>query len=217
MDIIYIRGGDKTAPTVANESGMYYGTRHDYQAYADVYMLDIHWQKYDWAQYLRLVADYEPIQAMVADYENENQHVVMLNQCYEIARLGVRPIVCIKFPLAEEDVPDGALIAISVPTSYAGWLPDLKELRGREIHLLGGSPDAQIELITKLNGVGATVVSTDLNYHARKAQMGQYYDGAKWIQTEPHAYTNTQLAIISGQNIVKALNEANKHSQRRLI
>lgn len=218
IELIYIRGGDKTAPILANETGWHYGVRHDYVPYGDVYMLDIHWTDYDWSEYMNIVFLHEPIQAMVADLEHESQIEQMLNQCADLLRIGVRPCVCQKFDGAVKHIPLGAIVAVSVPTSYAGFLPSVDELNGREIHLLGGNPINQADLIVKYNGIGGRVISLDTNYHARKSQLGQFFnDDWRWVQSNKGEFSNFELSKISMINMNRFFETVEYQKQFKLF
>lgn len=208
MIIIYVRGGDKEAPKIAAAAGMRYGTRHDYTPYAPVYMLDIHWQRYDWADYLAKVKVYQPTIALAPDYEWSWQWTALNRQIDDLRDLGVPHImVCPKFVDAVKHIPQDCVIAVSVPTSYAGFLPDYRHLAGRQIHLLGGRVDIQADMIRKLKGVGADVFSVDGSHHARKAQLGQWWDGGRWVQVRGKKDSNETLALASARAIYKTLME----------
>lgn len=202
MKYILVRGGDKTAPIIAKESGWLYGLRNDYKSYAeDVYMLDIHWTNYEWSSYLDKIKQVKPTVAMVADYEHPSQRRELYRQLRDLKPLVQQVMVCPKFIGAIAHIPSWVTIAVSIPTSYAGFLPPMEELRGRKIHLLGGSPQKQADFIRKANGVGAKVISLDANYHVRKAGLGQFWQYGKWIQTRGKGWTNSELAIESGRNL----------------
>lgn len=206
MVIIYVRGGDKEAPKIAASAGMEYGTRHDYTPYAPVYMLDIRWDKYDWKDYLAKVALYKPTLAMAPDYEWRWQWTTLKRQIGDLRALRVPEImVCPKFVGAVAHIPQDCIVAVSVPTSYAGFLPDYSHLSGRRIHLLGGRVDIQADMIRKLKGVGATVFSVDGSHHARKAQLGQWWDGGRWVQLRGKKDRNEVLTQASTKWIYKTL------------
>jgi len=205
MDIVYVRGGDKLAPKVAKMSGMAYGTRHDYVSYGDVYMLDIHWTDYDWADYLAIIAQHKPTLAMVADYEYPSQRELMLQQIEDLRALGVPRIMCCpKFDGAVTDIPDDCIVAVSITTGYAGFMPQAAEVAGRKLHLLGGHPDQQARAIELY--ANATVVSVDGNVLAFKAGHGQYWhESGRWQAAPRKLYSTEELMIMSAKNIVAYL------------
>lgn len=202
MKYILVRGGDKTAPIIAERSGWLYGLRNDYKSYGEnVYMLDIHWTNYEWSSYLDKIKQVSPTVAMVADYESPSQRRELYRQLRDLKPLVKQVMVCPKFVGAIAHIPSWVIIAVSIPTSYAGFLPPMEELRGRQIHLLGGNPQKQADFIRKANGIGAKVVSLDANYHVRKAGLGQFWQYGKWQQTRGKQWTNQELAIESGKNL----------------
>lgn len=202
-DMVYVRGGDKTAPAICEKTGMMYGTRHDYKPYAPVYMIDIKWDDYDWQDYLSKVARYRPTLAMAPDYESSDQFDRLTIQIDDLRRLNPpRIMVCPKFENATAQIPADCIIAVSVPTGYAGFLPALEELRGRRIHLLGGHPDQQLFLMQQYCAAGAEVISLDGNVLGDKAMKGQYWRATGgWADVRGKGESTEALAIRSAINI----------------
>jgi hypothetical protein len=203
--VVYCRGGDKFAPIVARFAGMLYGTRHDYIPYAHIYLLDIHWTKYDWSDYLRKAAAWKPVMAMAPDYERPDQLPALLSQIGDLRGLGIRPMVCPKFAGAVSDIPPDCIVSISVPSDYAGFLPDRRELGGRELHFLGGSPSQQRYLMARYDN--AQTVSADGNKLGYKAMKGQYWHSqqARWVDVRGQ-YSTQALQLASAWHIVRYLN-----------
>lgn len=206
MEIVYIRGGDKHAPEVAKAAGMHYGTRHDYKPYGNVWMLDIKWTKYDWRQYLDIVRQHSPMLALAPDYEWSWQWTALRRQIDDLRVLVRHVLVCPKFAGAVSHIPLDCIVAVSVPApSYAGFLPDIRELVGRKIHLLGGRPETQALLIQRLHGVGAEVFSVDGSYLSMKAGHGQVFSDGKWIQRRDRRVPNHELEMMSAINVARML------------
>lgn len=215
MDVVYVRGGDKLAPKVAKMAGMTYGTRHDYKAYAAVFMLDIKWDDYEWTEYVSILEHHTPTLAMVADYEYPSQREIMLSQVADLRRIGIERVMCCpKFVGACKDIPEDVILALSVPTVYAGFLPYPDEVGTRNIHLLGGTPDAQAYCIY-YKYPSAKVVSVDGNALALKAGYGQYWSvRGKWVQTPTRRFSDELLMIYSARNIVKYLSKPPTHNMK---
>lgn len=205
MEIIYCRGGDKDAPKIAQESGMLYGTRYDYKAYAPVYMLD-GGEHPEWTSYLKRATEWQPVLALSGDYFGDTE--TMLRQVDELKALGVeRVAVCPKFTGAVALIPVDCLIAVSVRTSYAGFQPFPDELSGRELHLLGGHPDQQLMLKQIYESAGAEVASVDGNILGFKAAMGQFWRKVGGWQTATKGrFDDIHLAIQSALNIREYFN-----------
>lgn len=227
MKFIYVRGGSKTAPVVANTVGWLYGTRHDYTAYAPVTLLDVDFHNFTpdkWQGYIARVQELKPSMALVPDYGQLPNHNVTRYELYsyihDLILLGVPDVlVCPKFEGAIQHIPESCIIALSVPApTYSGFLPaDLSELAGRRVHLLGGNVFNQARLIMTLQSVGATIYSLDGSHHAMKAARGQYFDGGRWVQTPPNSTPTMELEIISARNITHYLVNAQRLHQPILI
>lgn len=207
MELIYVRGGDKSAPEIAQKGGWHYGIRHDYKPYADVYMLDVKWDDYVWSDVLAKAARWQPKRMMVPDLLSPGQVPLMLSQIDDLKSLGVdRVMACPKFFGAVAHIPDDCIVAVSVPTGYAGYLPRPEELTGRDVHFLGGHPDQWAWLLRLYSS--ANVVSMDGNELGTKAAKGQYWDlSGRWVV--PGRPTPTlDLAILSALNIRAYLESA---------
>ncbi|NBW12402.1 MAG: GNAT family N-acetyltransferase [Caulobacteraceae bacterium] len=212
---IHVQGNNRKIPHVAYHSGMAYGSRHDDQKRDYCTMIDIYWEDYNWQDYVNQILNYKPTMAMVADYERPEQKSVMLAQVEALEKAGVLTVmVCPKFHGAIKDIPPTCRIAVSVPSSYAGFLPNPDELRGRTVHLLGGSCIKQRKLITEYCGYGVKVLSVDGNNHQKDALYGRIFSESKIQKSTTSSKNNWVLnAIISGRNIVKLINNADAHLQ----
>jgi hypothetical protein len=100
-----------------------------------------------------------------------------LTQVSDLVDLGVRPMCCPKFTGATYDIPAGVIIAISVPTDYAGFLPDPAEIAGRELHFLGGHPDQFVLLRQKYRQ--SQLMSCDCSAIFQKAQFGAFWSARR--------------------------------------
>ncbi len=172
---IICKGSSPYIPDIAYKVGSAYGTRHTEKPLVQPFMVDIHWKKYDWTDYLHKVSLWKPVFAVVADYENPTQRRTMQKQIIDLRQLGVLRIgVCPKFDGAVYDIPESCIVCVSVPSKYAGFLPPKEEIKGRKLHLLGGAPRKQIEYI--INTPLSMVVSLDGSAITRAAQFGSLYD-----------------------------------------
>ena len=212
--LIYCRGGDKTAPKVAAFAGLLSGSRNDYKSYAQVSMLDwdfsVEWTLKRWNKYLAEIAKHQPLIALIPDYFSDTPQSVMLQQVAEVKEAGACHVaVCPKFVGAVADIPLDCIIAVSVPTEYAGFLPAASELVGRRLHLLGGHPDQHLYLM-RVRYPQNEIFSIDANVSAMQAGYGKWWSAkrADWIQTPiSRQYKNVTLAMISARNWVRYLND----------
>lgn len=204
MEVVYVRGGDKTAPEIARLSGMKYGSRNDYTVYSnDVFMIDIVWTSYVWSRYLDVIRRHKPQVAMVADWLPGIPAAQVYSQIADLEALGIeRIMVCPKFHGAVADIDRKYVIAISVPTRYAGFLPQSAEVEGRDVHLLGGHPDQQA-YCTHERYCYANIVTVDGNILALKAGLGAVWSETKgdWHEVALNRYSTIDLAIVSGKTV----------------
>lgn len=218
---ILCAGGNPRNAQIARASGMAYGTRHDMTPAAWPYMMDIKWRDYDWQDYMHKIAELRPVQAMVPDYEHVSQRRVLYQQIRDLRAAGVLRIkVCPKFVGAVAHIPSWCVVALSVPSQYAGFIPALQELHGRKIHLLGGSPKKQHDLILHLRGVEARVLSADGNSHVSYANFGGQFVDGKWVKNRTRETMQDwpyEFSIRSGREIVRYLNRASEYQQALLL
>jgi hypothetical protein len=224
---ILVQGTNRQMPRVARASGMAYGTREIEIPREWVYQVDIDlaaaegdWRRYEWGRYLRKIQQWRPAAALVVDYFEPDQKATMLRQIEDLKGLGVLNIlVCPKFEGAVKDIPQDCIVAISIPSTYAGYVPPLHELTGRRVHLLGGTPvqwfgqkgkrrnKSATGYVAMFQGAGATVVSVDGNSHTGLAEQGGWWaSGVSNFDRNPFCLYD--LAILSGRNIVRDLNMA---------
>lgn len=209
MDFIYCRGGDKSAPKLAQQAGMLYGLRYDYTAYSDdVYMLDAGLNP-RWAHYKNRVKQLRPTFALVPDFEVYRDalqielYIQDLRVLY-VPLIGVAP----KFYGALEKIPiaDDIVICVSMPSTYSGYLPTNEELRPANYHLLGGDVWAQVNEAHRIQNHGGVVISADGNKLAMKAAHGQYFDGQKWVATDDTTENNALKSAINIMSVMTAEN-----------
>lgn len=215
---ILIRGGNKSVPKIAKITGWAYGSRHDNSIMDWPYMIDINYQSYNWNKYLSIIEKWNPIAVMVADYEYPEQRELMLAQVEDLRRLGIlRILVCPKFDTAIDDIPSDCIVAISVPTKskgkYKGYLPPLEKLKGRKVHLLGGSPQKQAEIIKTIHFFEGLVISQDSNSHMDARRVSSVFASGTWKSLGYEKYTIDERAVFSGGNIRHWLNAACLHKQ----
>lgn len=200
IEFIGCRGNDPDAPRLLSTEGWRYGVRSDCAVYGWPYFIDIKWTAYDWNKHIALIAGWGPAMAMAADYERPEQKDLMLSQVAQIEALGVQPMVCPKFPGATWDIPAEVIIAISVPTNYAGFLPDPAEVKGRKLHLLGGHPDQYIILMKQYPK--SQVISLDCSAIFQKGQdYGSFWSAKRntWREVRGRFHSHTLMRMSARQ------------------
>lgn len=183
IDLIYCAQGNVKFAQIAIDCGFLYGSRLPATVYRNIYFADQNWKKPDKDSYIRAIRKHSPHIATVLDWEKWSQYAEVMEWAEEIAPFVEEVLVVPKIPNSVQSIPEKIggkkiRIAYSVPTRYGGSTISLQELQNREIHLLGGSPHAQMSLYKKINNV----VSADGNYHQKIAIMNKVWVfGAKRV------------------------------------
>lgn len=181
---IFCQGSNQFIPEIAYNSGMMYGTRHCESPVEQPFFVDINWKNYEWEDYLNKLKHWKPVMAMVPDFLDITQKKDLYKKIRQLKELGIMKImVCPKFNGAIQYIPSFCTIAVSIPSRYAGFLPDPKELENRKIHLLGGSPQKQVKYIR--DHPNLNILSVDGNAIAKNARWGVHYgERNKWEKAE---------------------------------
>jgi hypothetical protein len=138
--------------------------------------LDVDWGNYDFARHLDAARLTKPLVTVARDVT----HIVELNkiidEAYALTRFAKRVVIVPKDPAIADclldRVPDIFLLGFSVPTRYGHTSLPTQSFGNREVHLLGGRPDVQRQLASRLN-----VVSLECNRFTLDDAFGDYFDG----------------------------------------
>lgn len=173
-DLIFCGGGAPVFTGIAIESGFLYGARLPSSTYAPLYFADQNWKKPDRASYMRALEKERPTIASVLDWEREDQLSEVLSWAEEAARF-VKIIMIIPKVSGISSLPHyigGAEVRLgySVPTKHGGTSLHVAEFMSRSVHLLGGSPGAQMRLSQYMD-----VKSADGNMSLKMANRGLYW------------------------------------------
>lgn len=223
MKYILCRGGNKLVPIIATRADWLFGSRHDYYlpCNALVHMLDVNWKKYVWAKVIERIKLWNPVMALVPDFEKPEQRNEIWERIEEYDGLGVQEIlICPKYENALLELPNHPkiVIAISVPApDYAGYIPPLEQIKGKRIHLLGGNPKRQADMIRKVNGAGGIMSSLDANGFVREARRGKFWQHGRWVQLRDRKHDSLDLAVDSAINMKKYFEAVLEESQPSLF
>jgi GNAT superfamily N-acetyltransferase len=192
---ILVQGTNREMPRIARETGWAYGVRAIEKPRDWCFQVDLEfsedWRSFDWQTYIEQIRAWKPVAALALDYFEPAQLPTLLAQIDDLRAAGVmRVLVCPKFHGAVKDIPTDCIVAISIPSSYAGFVPHFSELRGRKVHLLGGSPpkwfgsqrsqNNATGYIAAVQGAGATIISVDGNAHTARAEQGAIWRDCVW-------------------------------------
>lgn len=173
--LIYCADGNPSFARCAVACGWLYGARLPRTVYERVYFADQDWKRPNRAGYMRALKEHGPVMATVLDWEREEQLSEVLSWAEEAAEFVERVVIIPKVPGTIEAIPAivggaGVVLGYSVPTAYGGTAVPVWEFGRRPVHLLGGSPQRQMDLARYLN-----VTSADGNMAHQQAHKGRFW------------------------------------------
>lgn len=177
MELIYCGGGNRRFAEIAIAHGFLYGSRLPGTVYGPLHFADQNWRNPDRSKYMAALAVHRPHMASVLDLESCDQVGEILSWAEEAAQhVNVVMIIPKAFgviPALPRRVGNAEVrLGYSVPTSHGGTSVPLWEFDGWPVHLLGGSPHAQMRLTHYMH-----VVSADGNMTMKMAtRLGAFYD-----------------------------------------
>lgn len=187
--LIYCASGNPRFARTAVECGWKYGARLPswFDRELTLYFADQDWKKPDREAYMQALQEHRPEMATVLDWEQPEQFADVMAWATEAAKSVQRVVVIPKVSGMLDRIPNAVggveiVLGYSVPTSYGGTTVPLWEFGCRPVHLLGGSPQAQLRLRSYLN-----VVSADGGMAQQQATKCRYWSrrpGPKghWMQ-----------------------------------
>lgn len=210
VTLIYCASGNARFAQIAIDAGYQYGAQVPSTVYFAPYFCDQDWKKPNREKYMAALAQHKPYIASVLDWERQEQLPEVLEWAEEAAAHVEVVMLIPKVQGGVEKLPrtiggKPVRLGYSVPTSFGGTELGLWEFGGWPVHLLGGSPQAQMQTSRYLD-----VVSADGNYAGLKArQYCQFFDGRRWLQLATTGDVDSEDAIyrafeISCRNIMGA-------------
>lgn len=104
-----------------------------------------------------------------------------MKQYEQLSRYCQVPLIVPKLPGQIAMLPSHVAIGYSIPTSSGGARYELWELENRRVHLLGGSPQEQMDIYKKLAS-RAAVMSVDGNMAMMVARnFSEYWEAGVWV------------------------------------
>lgn len=193
--LIYCADGNRRFAEIALRAGFLYGARLPARGLPFVpWFADQDWKRPDRARYMSELAKHRPVMASVLDLETFEQLPEVLGWAEDAAKHVERVMIIPKAHGIISHLPRriaGAdvVLGYSVPTRYGGTEVATWEFAGWSVHLLGGSPHAQMRLAHYLN-----VVSADGNYHQLMAsRYCEVWQNGRWYELNelrPHVDTD---------------------------
>lgn len=179
--LIYCGGYGRRFAQIAVEAGFLYGCRSDMRPHHPVAFADLRWQRPDHDRHLAFVAEHRPRLAVCPDVLVLDALSEALRYAERLAAHAERVLLVPKAAGVMAELPrePWLVVGYSVPTRYGGAdAVLLAELSGWPVHLLGGSPQAQLDLAHYLD-----VYSADGNAHMGAARHGVWWSAARrgWV------------------------------------
>lgn len=181
IDLIFCGGKNDNFARIAIDSGFRYGAQLPCKTHGQVYFADQNWKIPNRAAYMAALDFHHPYMASVIDWEHPDQLGEVLSWAKEAASfiqvVMIIPKVSGGIPSLPQSI-DGKEVRLgySVPTKHGGTMLHLAEFIGWPVHLLGGSPGAQMRLTQYLD-----VKSADGNMMMKMANRGLYWQPGKRI------------------------------------
>ncbi len=189
MDTIYCAGQNRRLMQIAYEEGYLLGIRSDLLDFGyPISFVDIDYRRPDFPSHLEIVKKHRPKYATVPDLsETVTSEVDVMRAISQAEELSGYCEVVLIVPKRSDQlslIPSQYAIAYSVPTSYGGAKFGIWKLRGRRVHLLGGSPQMQMRLYGYMP---AEIQSADGNMAQLMAvKMAKYWQGKRWHKHPQH-------------------------------
>lgn len=166
-ELIYCAGKNKAFSDVALAAGFKLGAQLPCATYHDLYFADQDWKRPNRSAYMAALATHRPHMATVLDWESDEQLPEVLSWAEEAAQHCERVLIIPKVIGGIDRLPRriggrDVVLAFSVPTRFGGTQLPLWEFAGWPVHLLGGSPHAQMRYAAHLSCI-SDVVSCDGN------------------------------------------------------
>lgn len=186
IELIYCANGNPRFAEIAISHGFKYGAQLPGKTYYPIYFADQDWKKPDRERYMKEVQKHSPAIATVLDLEEDSQLDDVLSWAEEISSHVTEAIIIIPKSFGIINMLPSRIggkdirLGYSVPTKYGGTEVPLWEFGEWPVHLLGGSPQRQMELSHYLN-----VVSIDGNYAQMMAvRFCEVWVDGKWMEYE---------------------------------
>lgn len=161
------------------QAGFNLGAQVPCTVYHDLYFCDQDWKQPNRTRYMDALARHRPTMATVLDLEQLEQRDEVLSWAEEAAQYVSRVLIIPKYSGAVDGLPRrigtaDVILAYSVPTKFGGTEVPVWEFDGWPVHLLGGSPHAQMRLTRYMD-----VVSADGNMSNKMAHAGRFWSATK--------------------------------------
>ena len=173
MDLIFCAGGNKRFADIAIEAGFFYGSQLPETVYHAPYLVDQDWKEPNRVAYMDALKFWMPPVATVLDWEvtqarpcadaNFKETMCWAEEAsqYAGAIIIIPKVVGVVHRIPRMVGGKPIILGYSIDTGYGGTKCDLSEFAGRDIHLLGGSPQEQMRIWRELHLPGMRLLPFD--------------------------------------------------------
>lgn len=209
LDLIYCAGQNRRLMSIAQDAGFLLGIRSDRKDYGfPIQFVDIDYKAPDFPMHLAVVKRHQPKYATVPDLSDtevsEPDIIRAVKQAEQLASYCGTVLLVPKLSGQLAFIPTDYAVAYSVPTSYGGAKYGAWKLSGRRVHLLGGSPHAQMKLARYLP---ESIQSADGNMAQLMSKFAKYWQAWQWIEHPRRGQKEKDLYLecweLSCQNIYR--------------
>lgn len=149
--LIYCAAGSPRMAEIAVNAGYKYGARLPDTVYQPLYFADQDWRNPDRGRYMAALAEHRPHMATVLDWDDNTRYEEVMSWAEEAAQYVEVVVVVPKIPGTIQYIPEyignaEIVLGYSVPTKFSGTPVPMWEFLGCPVHLLGGTPQKQMEL-----------------------------------------------------------------------
>jgi hypothetical protein len=188
-DLIFCAGKNPTFAEIAISAGFRYGAQLPCTTYGPVYFADQNWKNPNRDAYMTALSKHRPTMASVMDWEQPEQLEDVLSWAKSAALFVDVVMIIPKVSGKISSLPrriEGKEIRLgySVPTGHGGTMLHVAEFTDWPVHLLGGSPGAQMKLARYMD-----VKSADGNMAMKMANRGLFWKPGK------HMFSNAWVSL----------------------
>jgi len=231
--LIYCAGGNRRFAQIAIEAGFLFGSQMPQTVYYSPYFIDLDPNRLPkQPAYIARLRKHWPVMASVHDWSEDRRLGEILMRAEEIAQFTDNVLLIPKVPGGISKLPrtinnKQVILGYSVPTKHGKTDIDITEFTGWPVHLLGGSPQRQMELFKEFSQI-AEVISVDGNMHqlmavkhcaffdpSKQTKQGYWpsiklFDGKQWGDGSNKADAPYEAFRRSCKNIRKAWQNVNR-------
>lgn len=169
-ELIYCANGNRRFAQIAIDHGFAYGAQLPGTVYFPPAFVDQNWKSPDRVKYMAALAQHRPYMASVLDWERRDQLSEVLSWAEEAAAFAEVVMIIPEVPRHVHLIPKAignkpVRLGFSIPTRHGGTACHPVEFMDYPVHLLGGSPHAQMKWFSLI----PRVVSVDGNMHHKLA------------------------------------------------